>query len=73
MRRVTVILTGQDNSKHEYSCEASSLFDAARQAMKSAWQFWWFDPTRLIEVRSGSDRWLVDPVRLRRDKMKAYG
>lgn|GEM_PF-3682722 len=32
MRRVTVILTGQDNSKHAYSVEAGSLFDAAEQA-----------------------------------------
>ncbi|VVB53004.1 Uncharacterised protein [uncultured archaeon] len=60
MRRVTVVLTGQDNSKHEYSCEAASLFDAARQATRSAWQFWWFDPRRIIEVWSGSGRWLVE-------------
>ncbi len=29
MRRVTAVLTGQHNSKREYRCEASSLFDRA--------------------------------------------
>jgi hypothetical protein len=39
MRRVTVILTGQDNSKHEYSVDAVSLFDAAEQAVRQVWGF----------------------------------
>lgn len=68
MRRVTVILTGQDNERHEYSIEAASLFDAAEQAIREAWRLWWYDPARLIEVRAGTDKWWVDPMKLRHRK-----
>ena len=68
MRRVTVILTGQDNSKHEFAVEASSLFDAADQAIRGVWRLWWYDPRRIIEVRAGNERWWVDPEKLRKKR-----
>lgn len=70
MRRVTVILTGQDNSKHEFSINAASLFDAAEQAIRQVWKLWWYDPQRLIEVRAGTERWWVDPETVRKKRTR---
>ena len=65
MRRVTVIIFGQDNERHEMQVDATSLFDAVEQAMKQVSRLWWYDPRRIVEVRSGAEKWWVDPEKLR--------
>jgi hypothetical protein len=70
MRQVIVVLTGQDKEKHEYRMNASSLYDAAEQAIGLAARYWWFDPMRLIEVRSGEEKWWVDPENLRKRRKR---
>ena len=65
MRQVTVIIFGQDNERHEMQVDATSLFDAVAQAMKQVSRLWWYDPRRIVEVRSGEDRWWVDPEKMR--------
>jgi len=66
MRQVTVVIIGQDNSKHEIRIDAMSLFDAVEQATRSVSRLWWYDPRRIVEVRSGDGRWWVDPKKVRR-------
>lgn len=70
MRQVTVIIIGQDNSRHEIHVDAISLFDAVETALAQVSKFWWYDPRRIVEVRSGPDKWWVDPEKLRRRKFR---
>ena len=49
---------------------ATSLFDAVEKATKQISRLWWYDPRRIVEVRSGDEKWWVDPERLRK---KQYG
>ena len=65
MRQVTVILFGQDNERHEMRVDATSLFDAVEQATRQVSRLWWYDPRRIVEVRSGAEKWRVDPEKLR--------
>jgi len=65
MRQVTVVIIGQDNLRHEIRVDAVSLFDAVEQAMKQVSRLWWYDPRRIVEVRSGAEKWWVDPEKLR--------
>jgi len=41
---------------HSQTVEASSVFDAANQAVQRWWRLWWFDPGALIRVESGEQR-----------------
>lgn len=70
MRQVTVIIIGQDNTKHEFRVNAVSLFDAVETAIQQVSKFWWYDPRRIVEVRAGADKWWVDPEKLRSRKYR---
>jgi hypothetical protein len=68
MRDVVVSMLGGDHQEQTFTTEASSLFDACRQAIKTWAQYWWFDPMALLTVRVGDQRWYVrqDVVRGRK-------
>ena len=66
MKSCTVSMIGKDGETHLVEVEASSLFDAAGQAVQRWARFWWFQPDALIDVRIGGKRWLVRQEQLRR-------
>jgi len=68
MRQVSVVIFGQDNSRREMQVDAASLFDAVEQATKQVSRLWWYDPRRIVDVRSGAEKWWVDPEKLRKKR-----
>lgn len=57
MPSCTVQFVGTDNQTHTETVEASSLFDAANQAMKRVSQLWWWNPAAPITVQvNGTER-----------------
>jgi hypothetical protein len=72
MRHCIVSMTGKDGERHTVETDAISLFDAAYKAQQQWARLWWFQPTVLIEVRSGNDRWLVRQERVRKWATGSY-
>jgi hypothetical protein len=68
MKDCTVSVTSpQDGRTHTVEVTASSLFDAAAQAMRSWSMLWWYASDLVIEVRCGDLRW-----RVRADRVQAW-
>jgi hypothetical protein len=66
MKDCTVSVTSpQDGQTHMVEVTASSLFDAAAQAMGSWSMLWWYAGDLVIEVRCGDRQWRVKADRVR--------
>ena len=53
MKLCTVSMIGKDGEPHLVEVEASSLFDAAGQAVQQWARMWWFQPDALMTYGSG--------------------
>lgn len=65
VRCCVVQMQGKDKI-HTLTLEASSVFDAANQAMEKWSLLWWFDPEAVIKVQCCEERWSVSQERVRR-------
>jgi len=59
MRDCTVSVTSPDGQTHTVELAASSLLDAAAQAMKAWSRLWWWDPDLPLDVTCGDRYWKV--------------
>jgi len=59
MRDCTVSVTSPDGQTHTVELAASSLLDAAAQAMKAWSRLWWWDPDLSLDVTCGDRYWKV--------------
>ncbi|MGA7414468.1 MAG: hypothetical protein WBW33_28625 [Bryobacteraceae bacterium] len=46
-----VVFSGSDRQEHKQLVEATSLYDAAFQALEQVGKLWWFDPHSPLVVR----------------------
>ena len=65
MRECQVEMLGDDGQIHGALVEATSLFDAAEQALHHWARLSWFNPNLGVRVRSGPDTWTVSQKQLR--------
>ena len=75
MRDCTVSVTSpKDGETHTVELTASSLHDAAAQAMQAWSQLWWWDPDLTLEVKCGDLRWNIGAgwVRASQDRRKGW-
>ena len=59
------VMSPADGQTHTVELAASSLFDAAAQAMQGWARLWWWDPGLVLEVKCGNLRWRVAAGRVR--------
>jgi len=59
MTPCVVEITGRDGQAHSMTIEASSVFDAAYQALQAWSLMWWHDPNIDVTVRTADRRWRV--------------
>lgn len=65
LKECTVSVIGGDGQTHVVEVRASSLFDAAAQAMQWA-RLTWYQRDAIIDVRAGDRTWKVQVERVRR-------
>lgn len=64
MKDCTVSIVGSDGKRHEeFIFDASSLMDAAYQALKVWALLAWYKPSAIIEVCADDQTWRVRPER----------
>jgi hypothetical protein len=56
----------KDGQTHGLTMQASSLFDAAAKALDAWSKLWWFDPSTIVFVKSGDERWMIQQDRVRK-------
>jgi hypothetical protein len=59
MRDCTVSVTDPDGEIHTVTVTASTLYDAAAQAMEAWARMSWWDPGLTLDVKCGDLRWKV--------------
>jgi hypothetical protein len=60
-----VSMAGKDGQMHRLEVKASSLFDAAYQAIQGWDRLWWYDASAVVEVRTGKRSWKIRIARVR--------
>jgi hypothetical protein len=60
-----VSMIRRDKLTHGITIEASSLFDAANQAIQAWARFWWFDPQAHLVIEASGKVWRVSQARVR--------
>jgi hypothetical protein len=65
VRECQVELLGDDGEIHDMLVNATSLYDAAEQALRHWARLSWFNPNAGLTVRSGPDTWTVSQKQLR--------
>jgi hypothetical protein len=59
MPRCTVEVVGKDGTRSSKQVEASSVFEAAGEAIQEWAKLWWWEPDNPIAVRMGDREWRV--------------
>ena len=54
-----VSVTSSDGQTHTVEVTASSLSDAAEQAMEAWSRMWWWDPDLLLDIKCGDRYWKI--------------
>jgi len=60
-----VEMIGEDGRTHSTTLDASSLYDAAEQALTKWSRLWWFNPQIDVTVHRDGDCWRVSQEKLR--------